>query len=40
MQGVKMIREKGKEIKVRKGIRKEEGLKDDENTERLFFMVE
>jgi hypothetical protein len=34
-----MIREKGDEIKVRKGIRNE-GLTDDENSEHLFFTVE
>jgi hypothetical protein len=39
MQGFKMIRGKGEEIKVRKGIRKEEGLKNDENFEQLLFTV-
>jgi len=34
-----MVREKGEEIKLLKGIRNE-GLTDDENWERLFFTVE
>jgi hypothetical protein len=38
MEGVKRIRKKGEGIKLRKGIRNE-GLKDHENSEKLFFTV-
>jgi hypothetical protein len=39
MQGAEMIKGKDEEIKVRKRIRNEEGLKEDKNSENLLFTV-